>query len=110
MQWNLSRPFSQSESRAAQYLNFSCIDKAMEQLSIPKSYPIDRKIIADIFKNDMQLSDLRPMKEILEMKLKDKDGVSKLISKLGYSLVTKHPAIVEFLCEADKKNLLNRRI
>ena len=89
-------------------LDFSCIDKTMETFAISKSQAADKKLVMDIFKNDMNLSDLKPMKELLQLKLSEKDGLAKFIQKFRYALASKHPNIVEMLCEVNQKQTFTK--
>ncbi len=65
----------------------------------------DPALFKDIFENDMYLGDLKSFVPVASPYLSNPYNLAPFIEQIKKGIVTKHPAIGAFLCEALKKNL-----
>jgi len=83
-----------------------CVDKAMAVMGIEGNPQSDPSLINDILKNDMYLSELLSIRNVLGAKLTSPQAMGPMIEQIRSGIIERHPAIVEFLCEAHRQNIL----
>lgn len=84
------------------------IDKFLDLSGINMDMKTDPQIILKVLKEDMLLSGFEPVKVILKESLEKAIPLKPMFEKTIKGIVTKQPAIYEFLTEAIKENLFTK--
>ncbi|MBN1044325.1 hypothetical protein DVW08_02960 [Clostridium botulinum] len=84
------------------------IDKLLDLSGINIDMKTNPKLILEVLKEDMLLSEFEPVKVILKESLEEPVFLKPMFEKTIKSIVTKQPAIYEFLTEAIELNLFTK--
>ena len=85
----------------------NCIDQTFEKLAIDLNMSSDPQLMNSILKDDMNLDDFEQARKALGSALTQNQPMGPMLERLRISILEKHPAVYEFLCEANTTNLIS---
>jgi hypothetical protein len=81
------------------------VDMAARQLRIDSFTMTDPKLLEDVYKNEMFLLDFEPLRDKVLPYFIEPRPLTPFIQQIKQGIIENHPAMVEFLGEAVKKDL-----
>jgi hypothetical protein len=82
------------------------VEKAIRRLGINMNMKTDPQLIEEILRDDMKIDDLPSANALFSESLRRPVSLKPMLKQIRKAIEKKHPAVVEFLCEALEADLI----
>ena len=93
-------------SRQLETKGTECVDDLLKKFKISMDQQTDPELMKDILHNDMKLDDCPAVMKLLGSRLTDKESMKPMLETIRNNIITKNPALHEFINAALNENLI----